>query len=238
MTDEAAIRRACCYAPEDDAPRLVLCDWLEERGQQAEAFIIRRMIYMPSYTFHWRRGAAHGRHSHAEERKDIIGLKGAIEAVYRKEWDTLPGVEGITIRRGMVEAVTIPSSAFLTGAGAVFTRHPVVSVRLPDLRVYLSFNPPHQVDVLLAQSFETINCWPPELFSEYQAYERVTFATRDEALGELSRRAAAYGRVMAGIPGRPPPLPAKAEAWPVEAIQTHADATQTASVEPVLSPSV
>lgn len=43
-TDEAAFLRAICENPEDDLPRLVFADWLEEHGETEQAEMIRRMI--------------------------------------------------------------------------------------------------------------------------------------------------------------------------------------------------
>jgi len=40
-------------APDDDAPRLVYADWLEEHGQPERAGLIRWMIRVPSYIFTW-----------------------------------------------------------------------------------------------------------------------------------------------------------------------------------------
>lgn len=39
MDDEAAFLRAIAHAPEDDAPRLVYADWLDERGDPRAAFV-------------------------------------------------------------------------------------------------------------------------------------------------------------------------------------------------------
>jgi uncharacterized protein (TIGR02996 family) len=41
MTDRDALYRAILAHPEDDTPRLVYADWLEENGRSEEAEIIR-----------------------------------------------------------------------------------------------------------------------------------------------------------------------------------------------------
>src|SRR5829696_4128503 len=41
---DAAFRRAILEAPDDDAPRLVYADWLDERGQVDRAEFIRLQI--------------------------------------------------------------------------------------------------------------------------------------------------------------------------------------------------
>ena len=48
MTPElSAILRACKDEPDDDAPRLVLADWLEDRGDEERARFIRRQVAAP-----------------------------------------------------------------------------------------------------------------------------------------------------------------------------------------------
>ncbi len=41
MTDRDAFRRAVCAAPDDDTPRLVFADWLDEHGEPKRAEFIR-----------------------------------------------------------------------------------------------------------------------------------------------------------------------------------------------------
>jgi len=38
-TEEAALLHAVCLHPEDDTPRLIYADWLEERGDPRSEFI-------------------------------------------------------------------------------------------------------------------------------------------------------------------------------------------------------
>ena len=44
MTDEDAFVRAICEAPEDDTPRLVFADWLQENRDTARAEFIRTQV--------------------------------------------------------------------------------------------------------------------------------------------------------------------------------------------------
>jgi len=44
MSDYAALLRAVLVSPDDDLPRLVLCDWLEEHGEAELAKSIRTAI--------------------------------------------------------------------------------------------------------------------------------------------------------------------------------------------------
>src|SRR5262249_51837097 len=44
MTTEDDLLRALCEAPDDDAPRLVYADWLEEHGRLMRAELIRAQV--------------------------------------------------------------------------------------------------------------------------------------------------------------------------------------------------
>ena len=98
--------------------------------------MIRRMIACPSYSFIWDRRKKHSRHIHAEERKKIIRLKAAVEAVYRSEWDTLPAVIGIVVHRGFVEAITAFAGQFVRTAGSLFACEPIQDVQFYGLSVF------------------------------------------------------------------------------------------------------
>src|SRR4051812_39778098 len=61
MSDLHALIRACKAEPEDDAPRLILADWLEEHAEEERATFIRRQIADPEsaldcypWEFEWR----------------------------------------------------------------------------------------------------------------------------------------------------------------------------------------
>ena len=49
--DLTALLRACKDEPEDDAPRLILSDWLEEHGEQERAHFIRGQVVDPTSGF-------------------------------------------------------------------------------------------------------------------------------------------------------------------------------------------
>jgi uncharacterized protein (TIGR02996 family) len=47
MTDDAdALLRAVLAAPDDDAPRLIYADWLDEHGDPARAEFIRAQVVL------------------------------------------------------------------------------------------------------------------------------------------------------------------------------------------------
>jgi uncharacterized protein (TIGR02996 family) len=53
MTDQDALLRAVCEAPEDNAPRLIYADWLDEHGDPMQAEFIRQHIAMGPRQLQW-----------------------------------------------------------------------------------------------------------------------------------------------------------------------------------------
>ena len=86
MTDGEAILRSVLLAPDDDAPRLIYADWLEEHGEQDRAYLIRRMVAAPTYTFFWTRRLRQQRHIHSEPIRAIRGLKRRLSELTRADW--------------------------------------------------------------------------------------------------------------------------------------------------------
>ncbi|HJZ94439.1 MAG TPA: TIGR02996 domain-containing protein [Gemmataceae bacterium] len=207
MSDATAFLAAIHAAPEDAAPRLVYADWLDEHGQPGRADLIRRMCRVPTYVFTWSRRARHGRHVHAESVGAIRGLRGRAETVYRDEWARLPGVELIQVCRGFIEYIDIRALPFLAHAGDIFARHPIVAVGLCGLHTWMSASRPGEYEGVLQPGRSDDRHWPLELFPEYAAGTSVFYADHDMLILDLSRRAAGYGRRMAGVFREPPPLP-------------------------------
>jgi uncharacterized protein (TIGR02996 family) len=216
VTDATAFIHAIHAAPHDAAPRLVYADWLDENGDPHRADLIRRMCRVPTYVFKWSRRAQHGRHVHAESVGAIRGLRGRVEAVYRDEWVRLPGVELIQVSRGLIEYIAIGPQPFLALAGEIFARHPVRDVRLVGLHTWMSATRPGQYEGVLQPGRTDDRHWPLELFPEYAASASVFYTDYHMLILDLSRRAAGYGRRMAGVLREPPPLPKRpvAEARP------------------------
>lgn len=105
MTEREALLRAVCERPDDDLPRLVFADWLDENGDPARAEFIRTQIELA-------RGAVGDRRAAIEAReRDLL-------AEHRERWDepfralnTDPSgyefVQSVHYRRGLVWAVEI-----------------------------------------------------------------------------------------------------------------------------------
>jgi uncharacterized protein (TIGR02996 family) len=96
MTEEDALFRAVCESPDDDGPRLILADWLEEHGQPERAEFIRLQCRTARRYLSW--VYAYGNKESERERalNDQYGkrwLKGvpAPRGVYWHLWRGMPG---------------------------------------------------------------------------------------------------------------------------------------------------
>lgn len=137
MATEQAFLQAIREHPEDDLPRLVFADWLDEHGQPGRAEFIRIQCELAKPT------TVGPRHQSLKGRSDEL------EAAYRREWvgllqDHLP--RAATFRRGFVDRVYVSDSqldrAILPALHDAFSRHPVTHLEydwssggFPDNRV-------------------------------------------------------------------------------------------------------
>ncbi len=120
MNERDALLRAICESPDEDTPRLVFADWLDERGQPERAEFIRLQVRFAAL----HRFAAGG----AEEvRSQERAIWAEHQAAFRAE---LPQVGGVTwfpeFHRGFVEHATASTETPLVRhADAIFDRVPV-----------------------------------------------------------------------------------------------------------------
>jgi uncharacterized protein (TIGR02996 family) len=168
MSDRDAFLAAIRAAPDDDAPRLVYADWLEENGDGDLADFIRLQIEIEAFRRpdsdldRWRRATIDLHiespvpddfpaelHRYAELARREQGLLKA------RKWEWLaPLVRvdedynsrlSVTIHRGIAEEVGITTSAFLESGNAV-------REACPDLRRLTLYGPRDQVPELVASA--------------------------------------------------------------------------------------
>jgi uncharacterized protein (TIGR02996 family) len=216
LTTRTALLRAVTHAPADDAPRLILADFLNENGEVERASLIRRMVAAPTYTFIWNqsRRAKRPKHVHMESVQAIRGLKGRLSVLCRDEWAALPDVQQVVMRRGFAEAISITTKGFFGRAAELFATHPFLNVWLSDLRTHWSFERPGMFEAVLSPHVALHDQWPAALFPDRPVWGTVTYSSREEGMIDLSRRAAGYARRQAGILREPPPLPKRANDRP------------------------
>lgn len=125
MVTEQAFLADIQEHPDDDAPRLVYADWLEEHGQPERAELIRVQIAL------------------ADPPDDLAAYRalrvreGALLDEHGKEWfEPLKkvGVRAWVLRRGLVEHLAMPASKFLAHGEELFALAPIQAVSLAGAR--------------------------------------------------------------------------------------------------------
>ena len=173
--DGESLYRAVLMDPNDDAPRLVYADWLEEHGELERAELIRHMVHFPS------------------DRAWYRAPKPA--SLY---WPDAPGWVEYGVRRGFVAELAGATPRFLGHAAAFFGRHPITVVYLPDRQ------PRWRADdvsaVVTATGPDRSDHWPPALFPDVPEGTELEFSSRLRAMKALSDAAVAFGRRAAGLP--------------------------------------
>jgi len=120
MTDADALLRAILDAPEDDAPRLVYADWLDEQGDSGRAAFIRVQVQLartpaddPAYA------------RLAQTERNLLDPN-------RKRWsEWLPKwVRAPEFRRGFIERIQCQAKDFIAHADEVRTKTPLQGVRI------------------------------------------------------------------------------------------------------------
>lgn len=207
MSDGEALLRTILERPDEDTARLVYADWLQEHGQGERAWLIRFQCdhanrYIHDGTdefpliekraadwFHLREltGRKYNRISHHYYAADWgWPLLRIAPPRLRGDWYEL------SIRRGFVYEISLPSAAFVRHAETLFASHPIEHVVLSDAA------PLH---------FSGSYWWTPETPGGRISYEVVESIIRDGARlstsqaahAWLSARCVAYGRSLAGL---------------------------------------
>ena len=137
MDEHLAFLQAILADPDDDAPRLVYADWLEERGDPRAEFIRAQC-------------AANGLPFGDPERARLRKRAGALLARHEAEWvgDVPRYARSWRFRRGFVEQVTADAA----NCPGLFDLAPIRSlkarVKLPDLRSMLASRIPGRLRML------------------------------------------------------------------------------------------
>jgi uncharacterized protein (TIGR02996 family) len=74
MTHDEAFLEDIIAHPEDDAPRLIYADWLEEHGQQERAEFIRVQVALATL------------HDDDPRREELVAREQELLESHRKEW--------------------------------------------------------------------------------------------------------------------------------------------------------
>jgi uncharacterized protein (TIGR02996 family) len=120
--------RAILDDPDDDAPRLVYADWLDEHGDADRAEFIRTQIALAA-------GDVSGK-----RRRTLEAREGELLAEHDEEW-TEPLFDFIyyewseppyVFRRGFVDEIDVEAETLVESGAELFATAPIRAVRLPD----------------------------------------------------------------------------------------------------------
>jgi len=120
MTREGAFLADIAEHPDDDAPRLIYADWLEEHGNHARAEFIRTQVALARLTSDSPR-----RRQLAARARELLGKHG-------KKWAgaVRPILEEWHFHRGFLDRVTISAANLIKDAEKVFRLWPIRRLRL------------------------------------------------------------------------------------------------------------
>jgi uncharacterized protein (TIGR02996 family) len=120
MSDGDALLRAILDAPEDDAPRLVYADWLEEHGDADRAAFIRVQVQLARLP------------GNDPARDRLVQTESTLWRLHRDAWraEFRGWVKFDRFRRGFLEQIRCRGTNFMSGFADVRAQAPVTAVRL------------------------------------------------------------------------------------------------------------
>ena len=127
MREREGLLKAVCYSPEDDAPRLVFADWLEEHGEPERAELIRTQCELARGAKVRRRAALAAREAELLAAHAAEWVEPLREFIY-EDWSATPYV----FRRGFVEQIDVLGETLVESGAELFASAPVRGVRMPD----------------------------------------------------------------------------------------------------------
>lgn len=132
---------AILHAPDDDAPRLIYADWLDERGEWERAEFVRvqvELVRQPANPRCHCLGGCLMNHAGCP-----LAIKEKLQKRERELWMRIAAAEPIGKvcdrkhwSRGFVSRIELTTDAFLDHAADLFARHPITSMRLVDREPY------------------------------------------------------------------------------------------------------
>jgi len=120
MSDCPALHAAVCADPDDDTPRLVYADWLDENGESRRAAFIRAQIEYARAT------------PYSPEARSALSRAAELERGHHNEWaESVVGlVSEHVFERGFVGCVTADVGTLERHADRIFRSEPIRGLRL------------------------------------------------------------------------------------------------------------
>jgi uncharacterized protein (TIGR02996 family) len=121
--DERAFFDPIRDAPNDDGPRLVYADWLDEHGQPDRAEFVRVQCALDRLP------------DDDPRRADVRERERRLQEAHENRWaaELAPLVTQWAFRRGVIDSVSVDAAQFLASGAAIFDLAPVRKVRFLDV---------------------------------------------------------------------------------------------------------
>ena len=225
ISDEAALLRAICEHPDEDVPRLMYADEIEDRDPERAAFIRSQCAASCELI-----EAADGRKGTLPVLFNQIAA--VVDGYYPKKRDQWAGEPLCRIpsanylySRGFVRNVTMTCKDFLEHAEELFRQHPILSVTLSDRKpdnpgnafCFFPLHHPYQWERDDLQSHIPIPIYEHFDGGEQNGiggyYWRIWWGTQSDkavygrCLNDLSRACVNYARKKVGLSRIPIPYP-------------------------------
>jgi uncharacterized protein (TIGR02996 family) len=115
MTQDEAFLQDILASPDDDAPRLVYADWLDEHGDADRAAFIRLQCELAKLE-EW-----------DARRPELERRQKRLLRLYAHQWSDglVKKLRGLEFRRGFLERADLPPNVFLANAEALFRHFPL-----------------------------------------------------------------------------------------------------------------
>ena len=136
--DGTALLRAVLASPDDDAPRLVYADWLDDHDRPAWAEFIRAQVaaardLCPNTWVPPREACASPDCRSCRTLRDRAAELRSSPDFWESVWGGWQApVGGAWYARGFIESVSVTADRFVVTAGRLFSLHPIQRVRLTD----------------------------------------------------------------------------------------------------------
>jgi uncharacterized protein (TIGR02996 family) len=131
---EEAFLADICEHPDDDAPRLIYADWLEEHGQSERAEFIRVQLELARLSEdapHWPR--LKSREAALREEYEAAWTEPLSDLIPTSDTPFSPRYE---FRRGFIEFLQLEGDAFVRRGADYFARTPLREIWLPEQEEY------------------------------------------------------------------------------------------------------
>lgn len=232
MTDREALLRGVLLNPADDLPRLVFADWLDEHGESERAEFIRVGCELAKtkgcdscfdsgmegpcgLTNYFRKCSCGGnpaRNAMRVRETKLLSTIGVRAVWVRHLEENIHKLSigdsdcVVTVSRGFVDRIELPTAVFLEHAGTIFREHPVMGVTLSDKRPLLGRIDNPEIEwtwCSVARSGWNRNdssTIPPEIWTD----DMNPWSDDEKAVRDLlSRNCLTYGRRLAGLEPNP-----------------------------------